>query len=173
MRSWYDSHPGAKRGAFAPEGKGTGIKGDRAFPVKEATELLKLKCVSFSVRPSIYYWQALEADITDIGPNHTTIRSVRIPNHRSLESSRRRRFRQHPIPLWTLGHCYTRVSSTFRNVGTKLTYRHVCEHVLRQLSRVVARDSSIAVAGVQDLYVALCEDESIWGLFKRLQGTLS
>jgi len=50
--------------------------------------------------------------------------------------------------------------------------RHVCEHVLRQLSRVVARDSSIAVAGVQDLYVALCEDESIWGLFKRLQGKL-
>jgi hypothetical protein len=54
----------------------------------------------------------------------------------------------------------------------KLTSRHVCEHVLRQLSRVVARDSSIAVAGVQDLYVALCEDESIWGLFKRLQGKL-
>jgi len=54
----------------------------------------------------------------------------------------------------------------------KLTSRHVCEHVLRQLSRVVARDSSIAIAGVQDLYVALCEDESIWGLFKRLQGKL-
>lgn len=52
----------------------------------------------------------------------------------------------------------------------KLTYRHICEHVLAQLSRVVARDSSIATAGVQDLYVALCEDESIWGLFKRLQG---
>lgn len=52
----------------------------------------------------------------------------------------------------------------------QLTHRHICEHVLGQLSRVVARDSSIAVAGVQDLYVALCEDESIWGLFKRLQG---
>lgn len=51
--------------------------------------------------------------------------------------------------------------------------RHVCEHVLGQLARVVARDSSIAVAGVQDLYVALCEDESIWGLFKRLQGESS
>jgi hypothetical protein len=52
LRSWYDSHPGAKRGAFAPEGQGTGVKGARAFPVKEATELLKLKCVSFSVRLS-------------------------------------------------------------------------------------------------------------------------
>jgi hypothetical protein len=53
LRSWYDSHPGAKRGAFAPEGQGTGVKGARAFPVKEATELLKLKCVSFSVRLSL------------------------------------------------------------------------------------------------------------------------
>lgn len=49
LRSWYDSHPGAKKGAFGGDGKGTGVQGARAFPVQEATELLKLKCVSFSV----------------------------------------------------------------------------------------------------------------------------
>ncbi|RXK36716.1 hypothetical protein M231_06023 [Tremella mesenterica] len=46
---------------------------------------------------------------------------------------------------------------------------HVCEHVLAQLARVVARDSSISTASVQDLYVALCEDESVWGIFKRMK----
>jgi hypothetical protein len=50
--------------------------------------------------------------------------------------------------------------------------RHVCEHILSQLARVVVRDSSIAVAGPQDLYVALCEDESIYGLFTRMKGKL-
>ena len=73
LRSWYDSHPGAKRGAFAPEGQGTGVKGSRPFPVKEATELLKLKCVSFSVRLNLLYCeQDLEADWIDIGTHYTT-----------------------------------------------------------------------------------------------------
>ncbi|WWC69484.1 uncharacterized protein I206_103425 [Kwoniella pini CBS 10737] len=46
---------------------------------------------------------------------------------------------------------------------------HVCEHVLTQLASVVARDSEIIVAGPQELYTALCEDESIWGLFKKMK----
>jgi hypothetical protein len=49
LRSWYDSHPGIKKAAFPPDGQGTGVKGGRAFPVREATDLLKLKCVSLSV----------------------------------------------------------------------------------------------------------------------------
>ncbi|WWD01439.1 hypothetical protein V866_008383 [Kwoniella sp. B9012] len=46
---------------------------------------------------------------------------------------------------------------------------HVCEHVLSQLASVVARDSEIVVAGPQELYTALCEDESVWGLFKKMK----
>ncbi|WWC90074.1 uncharacterized protein L201_005007 [Kwoniella dendrophila CBS 6074] len=46
---------------------------------------------------------------------------------------------------------------------------HVCEHILAQLASVVARDSEIVVAGPQELYTALCEDESVWGLFKKMK----
>lgn len=50
---------------------------------------------------------------------------------------------------------------------------HVGEWTLAALARVVARDSSSnmgSVAEVQDVYVALCEDEALWGLFKGMKG---
>ena len=43
-------------------------------------------------------------------------------------------------------------------------------HVLSNVGRVVARDSSRTTAHCQDLYVALCEDESIYSLFKTMKG---
>ncbi|WVR05265.1 hypothetical protein IAU60_002277 [Kwoniella sp. DSM 27419] len=46
---------------------------------------------------------------------------------------------------------------------------HVCEHILTQLARVLSRDSESTQAGPQELYTALCEDESIWGFFKNMQ----
>jgi len=46
----------------------------------------------------------------------------------------------------------------------------ICEHVLSNVGRVVARDSSRAIATVNDLFVALCEDVSIYGLFKTMKG---
>ncbi|KAG8829110.1 hypothetical protein FRC17_007126 [Serendipita sp. 399] len=49
---------------------------------------------------------------------------------------------------------------------------HVCEHVLGNLARVVGRDASRATAQVGDLYVALCEDETIYGLFKTMKGLI-
>ncbi|KIO12460.1 hypothetical protein M404DRAFT_677760 [Pisolithus tinctorius Marx 270] len=45
----------------------------------------------------------------------------------------------------------------------------ICEHVLSNVSRVVARDSSRATANSQDLFVALCEDNTIYGLFKNMK----
>lgn len=48
---------------------------------------------------------------------------------------------------------------------------HVGERTLAALARVVARDSSTkGKAELQDVYVALCEDEAMWGLFKRMEG---
>ncbi|KIR53185.1 hypothetical protein I315_04222 [Cryptococcus gattii Ru294] len=46
---------------------------------------------------------------------------------------------------------------------------HVCEHILSSVARIVARDSGTAVAGLQELHTALCEDESVWGFFKRMK----
>ena len=46
---------------------------------------------------------------------------------------------------------------------TYITFR--C--VLSNVGQVVAQDSSRAIATVNDLFVALCEDVSIYGLFKR------
>ncbi|PFH49260.1 hypothetical protein AMATHDRAFT_5074 [Amanita thiersii Skay4041] len=45
----------------------------------------------------------------------------------------------------------------------------MCEHILTNVARVAARDSSRTNATVQDLFIALCEDESIYGLFKSMK----
>jgi len=47
---------------------------------------------------------------------------------------------------------------------------HLCRHVLSNVGRVAARDSSRTYANINDLFVALCEDDSIYGLFKTMRG---
>ena len=44
-------------------------------------------------------------------------------------------------------------------------------HILSNVGRVAARDSSRTVATANDLFVALCEDHSIYGFFKTMKGT--
>lgn len=41
---------------------------------------------------------------------------------------------------------------------------------MSNVGRVAARDSSRAVATGQDLFIALCEDSFIYGLFKNMSG---
>ncbi|KZT06511.1 uncharacterized protein LAESUDRAFT_714246 [Laetiporus sulphureus 93-53] len=43
---------------------------------------------------------------------------------------------------------------------------YICEHILSNVSSVVARDSSRTIATVQDLFIALCEDDAIHGTFR-------
>lgn len=43
-------------------------------------------------------------------------------------------------------------------------------HIVSNIGRVAARDSSRAIANGQDLFIALCEDSSIYGLFKNMTG---
>lgn len=43
-------------------------------------------------------------------------------------------------------------------------------HILSNVGRVAARDSSRAIANSQDLFIALCEDSAIYGLFKNMKG---
>ncbi|KAJ7068814.1 hypothetical protein C8F01DRAFT_1119409 [Mycena amicta] len=45
----------------------------------------------------------------------------------------------------------------------------ICEHILSNVGRVAARDSSRTSATVQDVFVALCEDHSIYPLFKSMR----
>nr|GAT54667.1 predicted protein [Mycena chlorophos] len=45
----------------------------------------------------------------------------------------------------------------------------MCEHILSNVGRVAARDSSRTGATVQDVFVALCEDHSIYPLFKSMR----
>ncbi|KAI0686484.1 hypothetical protein BC835DRAFT_1420321 [Cytidiella melzeri] len=45
----------------------------------------------------------------------------------------------------------------------------ICQHVLSNVSRVAARDSSRTLATVHDLFVALCEDPSIYPTFKTMK----
>lgn len=45
-------------------------------------------------------------------------------------------------------------------------------HILSNVGRVVARDSSRTTAHSSDLYTALCEDESLYPLFKTMKGVL-
>ncbi|KAJ7228169.1 hypothetical protein GGX14DRAFT_611536 [Mycena pura] len=46
----------------------------------------------------------------------------------------------------------------------------ICEHILSNVGRVAARDSSRTSATVQDVFVALCEDHAIYALFKSMRG---
>jgi len=43
-------------------------------------------------------------------------------------------------------------------------------HILSNIGRVATRDSSRTVAGIPDLFTALCEDDSMYALFKTLNG---
>ncbi|KDQ64137.1 hypothetical protein JAAARDRAFT_27755 [Jaapia argillacea MUCL 33604] len=45
----------------------------------------------------------------------------------------------------------------------------ICEHILSNVGRVAARDSTKTTAAVHDVFVALCEDDAIYGLFKSMQ----
>ncbi|KAF5364267.1 hypothetical protein D9756_000282 [Leucocoprinus leucothites] len=45
----------------------------------------------------------------------------------------------------------------------------MCEHILTSVGRVAARDSSRVSANVNDLFTALCEDDSIYGLFRSMR----
>ncbi|KAG6861843.1 hypothetical protein C0995_011140 [Termitomyces sp. Mi166 len=45
----------------------------------------------------------------------------------------------------------------------------ILEHILSNVGRVVARDSSRTNAIAQDLFIALCEDHTIYDLFKKMK----
>ncbi|WVQ78066.1 hypothetical protein IAT38_000147 [Cryptococcus sp. DSM 104549] len=136
LRSWHEGRAGGR--GFPPDGKGAGTRSERAFPLMQAVELMRLKCVAFStLAPQDAQDEAAEAEALAAWK--------KVGGDVSEETVE-------PSGLWITA-----------------IIEHVCEHILSQLSRVVARDAGMAVAGPQDLYTALCEDESVWGLFRKMR----
>lgn len=58
-------------------------------------------------------------------------------------------------------------------IAALTSHRHLCEHVLSNVGRVAARDSSRNSATSNDLFVALCEDDSLYPVFKSMKGAVA
>ena len=65
---------------------------------------------------------------------------------------------------------YLRVSKNTLPSSQNLTCHPTLRHILSSVGRVATRDSSKEVAGTQDLFVALCEDDAIYPIFKVSKG---
>src|SRR5271154_1389769 len=89
------------------------------------------------------------------------------------------------LPSWSKSLPFHSISS-----ADLLDYRSLCEwvhyrvstrrmfnlsfrHILTNVGRVAARDSSRTSATIQDLFTALCEDDSVYGLFRSMKGAHS
>jgi len=55
----------------------------------------------------------------------------------------------------------------------RITYIGLIRHILSNISRVVSRDSSRTSATLNDLFVAICEDVTLYGTFKAMKGAVA
>ncbi|KLT44767.1 hypothetical protein CC85DRAFT_300310 [Cutaneotrichosporon oleaginosum] len=148
IRSWYDGHPTAQKdvSGFPPSGKGRGLVANaeearERFPTSEAVELMRVKVASLSTF----------ADAQDSIPLSRSDAAIAAWESAGGDGSEET---VAPAGLWLTA-----------------VLEHICEHILSKLSQVVARDSSIVTAAVQDLYTALCEDDAVYGFFKRMDAS--
>ena len=71
LRSWYESHSFARKAntGFPPGGKGRGLSSENVnspFPLQQAVDLLRLKCVAFSVSRRPNRFDILDSCISSI-----------------------------------------------------------------------------------------------------------
>ncbi|GJJ07337.1 hypothetical protein Clacol_001538 [Clathrus columnatus] len=111
----------------------------KKFPLQPAFELLRMKCEAYS----------------SLGDQEENIDLENVLYSRVLRTNK-----DITIPR-----------NLLTPAGLYLTaiLEHICEHILSNVGRVVARDSSRTTAHSSDLYTALCEDESIYPLFKTMK----
>ncbi|KAL7423917.1 hypothetical protein Q5752_001502 [Cryptotrichosporon argae] len=142
LRSWYESRPMSKGPqGFPPDGKGRGLLGDR-----------ERANVTFPLEQAIQLLRFKVVSFCTLAPQTSPAKS----------------YEQQVTTAWTtVGGDLSEETVAPAGLWVTAIIEHLCEHILSQLSRVVARDSSITVAGVQEVYTALCEDESTYGLFKK------
>ncbi|BEI84230.1 hypothetical protein CcaverHIS002_0408340 [Cutaneotrichosporon cavernicola] len=145
IRLWYDTHPTAQKdvSGFPPDGKGRGLvasaeEARERFPTDAAVELMRVKVASLST------FAAAQDPIPESRCDAAADAWESAGGDGSEETVA-------PSGLWLTA-----------------VLEHICEHILSELSQVVARDSSIVTATVTDLYTALCEDATVYGFFKRM-----
>ncbi|OWZ73383.1 hypothetical protein AYX14_01106 [Cryptococcus neoformans] len=134
LRSWQEGR--SVRG-YPPDWKGYETRNGRSFPLLQAVELMRVKCVALSTL-------APQDESDQMKEQQAVADWLKVGGDASEETIM-------PSALWITA-----------------IIEHVCEHILSSVARI-ARDSETAVAGPQDLYTALCEDESVWGFFKRMK----
>ena len=61
----------------------------------------------------------------------------------------------------------------FLREKSRITHVDSKRHILLTISRVVSRDSSRSSATLNDLYVAICEDEQLYETFKSMKGQVA
>ena len=61
----------------------------------------------------------------------------------------------------------------FLREGSRITHVDFNRHVLSNISREVSRDSSRTSATLNDLFVAICEDVTLYGTFKQMKGQVA
>ena len=54
----------------------------------------------------------------------------------------------------------------------RIAHIGLIRHILSNISRVVSRDSSRTSATLNDLFVAICEDVTLYGTFKAMKGAM-
>jgi hypothetical protein len=64
-------------------------------------------------------------------------------------------------------------TSLFVSEKNRITYIGLIRHILSNISRVVSRDSSRTSATLNDLFVAICEDVTLYTAFKAMKGTMA
>jgi hypothetical protein len=117
----------------------TAIIEGEQFPLQWSFELLRLKCEAYST---------LNDSDEDV-------------NSENRLSERMR----------DLGHVLTPPAALVAPAALYLTaiIEYICEHLLSNISRVVARDSSRTSATPHDLFVALCEDSTVYDTFRSMK----
>ncbi|KAF8806272.1 hypothetical protein BYT27DRAFT_7102846, partial [Phlegmacium glaucopus] len=120
----------------------TSVEDDsRTFHLQWAFELLRLKCEAYST---------LNEEDED-------------PNLEGHVSEKLGKAHPHPPKVGLVDPAALYLTAILESVLS--SYRHILSNV----GRVVARDSSRTNATINDLFVALCEDDSIYGLFKTMK----
>ncbi|TDL29649.1 hypothetical protein BD410DRAFT_33872 [Rickenella mellea] len=109
------------------------------FPLQPAFQLLRLKCEAYST-----------LNDTDEDPDAEAVWQTKIAQAGNLTPAKTASIAPAALYLTAI-------------------LEAICEHVLSNTGRVTARDSSRTAATLQDLYVGLCEDDTVYPLFRTMR----
>ncbi|KAL1405288.1 hypothetical protein Q8F55_008915 [Vanrija albida] len=145
IRSWYEAHPSARDGfrGFSPRGHGRGL-----------TEEAERKKTPFPLAEAIELMRLKTSSFSTFAPEAT-------PPQQDVDST---------FGLWQqAGGDISQETVSPAALWLTAVLEHICEHILSKLTQVLGRDCISTTADTADLYTAICEDDSVYALFKRLK----